>query len=146
MTFQQAAGLSGQTPFCTRWHFEPAFAWANFFEGLGTDTVDLGHALHVLMNHPNAIQSYMEGKNLFVESVSSSETEALDFGQIASTNGPAYVPPLEGSAPSGNLLAPETSHLNQRTREYLQTGDFTTYLHSIAGSSVGRKDGKDHCS
>jgi predicted O-linked N-acetylglucosamine transferase (SPINDLY family) len=110
-----------------------------FFEGLGTDAVDLGHALHVLMEHPNAVESYMEGKNLFVESVSSSETETLEFAQIASTNGPAYIPPLEESAPSGNLVASETSHLNHQTKEYIQTGDFATYLRSIAGSSVGRR-------
>ena len=52
-----------------------------FFEALEPPAVDLGHALHVLFEHPEAEGRYVAGKDCFVLSRSSTECEGFDGGQ-----------------------------------------------------------------
>ncbi len=108
-----------------------------FFEGLPPETVDLGHALSVLLEHPDSIEQYLEGKDRFSGSQSNFKSEQFDANRISNTNGPAFIAQAEMDLPSGNLPVKEASFLREQNNEYLRTGDFEHYTQSLGGHSVG---------
>jgi Fe-S-cluster containining protein len=107
-----------------------------FFEAMGYETLDLGHALAVLFENEDAIQQYLDGKDLFLSSHSAQECEPFESGQIARSNGPAFCSTRENEGLSGNLPDGDYSYLRDASNRYLESGNFGEYIQSLKGNSV----------
>jgi Fe-S-cluster containining protein len=109
-----------------------------FFESVDPLTVDLGLALKILFDNPDAITAILDGAPTFKAAASATETEPFYADNLAGAHGPAFISQQELDQPSGNLPNQEAEHLRQAGDSYLQTGDWPAYLANLQQPTPGQ--------